>query len=88
MTTAELRELAGKIIEARRLLIAGVVAYQREDYNLYGYLAHSFARLVESMPLPLRFERYLAAKVKDPAHRVLDRRGVLSIAEDVDGWAL
>lgn len=40
------------------------------------------------MPLPLQFERHLIAKVKDPAYRILDRRGVLSIAEDVDGWAL
>lgn len=88
MTATELRELAGKIIEARRLLLAGVVAYHREDSNLYWYLEQSFTRLVESMPLPLQFERYLTARIKVPADRMLDRRGVLSIAEDVDGWAL
>lgn len=88
MTTAELRQLAERIVRARRLLLAGLVARMREDQSRVLYFEQSFDSEVRAMPLPLRFERHLSARVMDPADRKLRRDGLLSIADQMGEWVL
>lgn len=88
MTTTQLRQLAERIVQARRLLLAGLVARMREDQSRVLYFERSFDAEVRGFPLPLRFERHLSARVMDPADRKLQRDGLLSIAEQMKGWVL
>lgn len=72
------RETAVRIVLLRKLLIEGLVAELTDDTPKHEDARRVFTRLADSLPLGILWREGLERRVVAPAHRKIEREGILA----------